>query len=1383
MELFKVSDVSIDIPFEITYSCLIHEEVYLASRDGKVHRYSLKRDDKQNESSVELVLQETYPLKNKTVKKIIILEKINVIVLLIENSLYFVKNKKFQILTLINKNVSDVFLNESTKLDLLLCTKKKFLLYKYEVVHHKGRKKANEKEKETEKETETETNDGSFALFKEVACQELVLSLVWLENLLFLAIQKKYYLLNIQNNEKVLLYSHEFNQNYNYITLVSPEEIFIVCDSNIGVFYDTKTWMPSLKNPIILSDHITHINVYQFFLYSLHSTGHINFYNIKNQQHVQTIQLTDHVNEIINYSSSYQSFSANKHGPQKREQTEGGQQTSTNIYLINNKALKIICCVTLYEYLKKCIHDNKVAKGFSLIENYNFADELEKSNVLKEYNKICGYFFFQNLQFSYAFLHFEKSDVNVLFLLSLWSHYLPTKWRSCFQMKTGSPMEESLSSIFQFVLPPPTTIEELINKKYNSYTKRNKGFFIHEKEAYSSATENEEQKIKAHLLYVANSCLIKYLLGQRENFLRNKDRIPLTSTGNKTHKTETVETTENEIGTLHTHEVIDAILLKLMILNKYKNYASFIYKTDSLNERHHLEEYIRFLEKRQEFISIIRVYLRVKQYQKVIELCSYFFHFYDSFAKGEQEVGMHIGESSMERESKSDNEKGSDRKERREPEWEWERKWKWEKEQQKENEKEYLKECTIERKPQRENETEQREEETVKGSLYEWLKTMMKNIHFKTNKKNKMLKELYDILIVLNEKVHLIKCDQRKIKNLFQNAFPVLMKYNKTRFFRFLTSQNFVLSASEVLRIFKNMEKQKTLPAGQIKNYMKKYIVRYLKRDQSNRDINTAFIEYYVQSKEANILLRQKKVLNFLKKQLPLHVPYLINLIHGEEWNLAKVALLGKIHLHYDSLEILVKRSLRMCELYCYHYNKVLFPLFEKLDDASYEGVYMDIFNGDRNVYRKLISNDRSSTNRCPTSKEEESGKERKGNKRDEKKEEAKGKKEREKEGEQENSNEDEEGEEKNEDIIGYRLKKKEKKEDAYLNSLLRRESDYHQFCHVQMNRNMLTKMKKGMNSNYKREQRNRKKTLGKRDAISSFKKSEDLMNVSSKVEWQNDSTDFMMKLLNDEESESSEDIDNDDIINTNIKDSEHSSTEDSSESVISDDITEENTSEDMDDNCSVDHLEKPNKKNGAEKQKGKKKNKNKKRSRTKDSEYYKKKAQTKMDILHNFGVYKSVRKKSPGLLFLLIKVLMDYYNKSEVTEEEKKESYKQKVLYILNKHCIHEDFDSFYLFTLIPEEWKINEIADFVLFQLKKKTHTLMNMQVYHNLVKSQFLNISYEMIKQKEQKVIMKDDTLCRVCNKPILGKAFVFYSDEIFLHLSCLSKYEDKGRYVGL
>lgn len=1366
MELFKVSDVSINIPFEITYSCLTREEVYLSSRDGKVHKYILKRNDKQNENTVELVFQETYPLKNKTVNKIIILEKINVIVLLIENSLYFVKNKKFQILTLINKNVSDVFLNESTKLDLLLCTKKKFLLYKYEVVHHKGRNKTNEKEKETE----TDIDDGNFILFSEVPFQEPVLSLVWLENLLFLAIQKKYYLLNLKDNEKVLLYNHEFNQNYKHITLVSPEEIFIVCDSNIGVFYDTKTWMPSLKNPIILSEHITHINVYQFFLYSLHSTGHINFYNVKNQQLVQTIQLTDPVHEIINYTNSYQSFSAKGYGSQKREHKEAGQQMSTTMYLINNKVLKIICCVTLYEYLKKCVNDNKVAKGFSLIENYNFNDELEKSNVLKEYNKICGYFFFQNLQFSYAFLHFEKSDVNVLFLLSFWSHYLPTKWRSCFEIKKDSPIEESVSSIFQFVLPPPTTIEELINKNYNSYTKRNKGFFIQEKETYSSTTGNEEQKMKTHLLYVANSCLIKYLLKQREHFFRNKDHILFTS-ARTTETIEKMETTENEMETLHTHMVIDAILLKLMILNKCKNYKSFIYKTDSLNERHHLEEYIQFLEKKQEFISIIYVYLRVKQYQKVIELCSYFFYLYDSFAKGEQEAGMHIGKSIMETESKSDNEKENHRKERPIQEW------KWEEEQQKEKEKEYLKEYVIERDS--ESEREKWGKENVKSCSYEWLKTIMKSIYLKTNKKNKMLKELYDILIVLNEKVHLINCDQRKIKKLFENAFPILMKYNKTRFFRFLTSQNFVLNASEILLIFKNIEKQKILPSGQIKKYMKKYIVQYLKRDQSNRDINTAFIEYYIQSKEINILIRQKKVLKFLKKQLPLHVSYLIDLIHGEEWNLAKVALLGKIHLHYDSLEILVKKSLRMCELYCYHYNKVLLPLFEKMDDTTFEGVYMDIFNGDRNAYKKLITNNVSFTNGCYTFKVEESRKERKekkGRKKEREQEKEQAKKE---EKEQENCNEDEEGKEKNEDINYDRLKKKEKKEDAYLNSLLRRESDYHQFCHVQMNRNMLTKMKKGMNANHKREQRNRKKTWGKGDTISSVTKNEELMNDSSKFEWKNDSTDFMMKLLNDEESESSEDIDNDEIINTNIKDTEYSSTEDSTESVSSDDITEENTSEDINDNSSIDNLGKSNKRNEAEKEKGEKGNK--KRSKTQDPKYYKKKTQTKMDILHNFGVYKNVKRKSPGLFFLLIKVLMDYYSKSQLTQ--KKESYKQKILYILNKHCIHEDFDSFYLFPLIPEVWKINEIADFVLFQLKKKTHTLMNMQVYHNLVKSQFLNISYEMIKQKEQKVILKDDTLCRVCNKPILGNAFVFYSNEIFLHLSCLSKYEKKGPYVGL
>ncbi|VWU53411.1 Vacuolar sorting protein 39 domain 2, putative [Hepatocystis sp. ex Piliocolobus tephrosceles] len=67
------------------------------------------------------------------------------------------------------------------------------------------------------------------------------------------------------------------------------------------------------------------------------------------------------------------------------------------------------------------------------------------------------------------------------------------------------------------------------------------------------------------------------------------------------------------------------------------------------------------------------------------------------------------------------------------------------------------------------------------------------------------------------------------------------------------------------------------------------------------------------------------------------------------------------------------------------------------------------------------------------------------------------------------------------------------------------------------------------------------------------------------------------------------------------------------------------------------------------------------------------------------------------------------------------------------------------------------------------------MNLQIYHNLIKSTYLNYSYQLIKEKEKKIIINDNITCIICNNIILERQFACFPNNNMVHIHCLDKYD--------
>ncbi|EWC73981.1 hypothetical protein C923_05337 [Plasmodium falciparum UGT5.1] len=1445
MDLFKRESVNLNLNYEITFSCCIKDILYVGSKDGIIYEYELiKEDPRCDDIKKEYMKNERSPnynnltdlnslkgslkvkpvgshliKKNKIINNIIIVEEkenIFIMLILVDDILYYGKNNNLEVLNIIYKNVLLYTINENNINELLIYTKKKKLyIYKYE--------------------------NGLYKYFKEITnpLNDLISCLVWINDSLFLTINKEYYFLNIKNNQKILLYSHEYEQTYKKITLINMNEIFIVCDLNIGVFYDVDTSMPSRKNTIILSPNIKQIISFRFFLFCLNFKGIINIYNIKNQQHIQEITLNYIPDIVINYTNitKYSTFlclfndddqdngekilstqknknkwtssdigikfyeeKIKKNRNLLKMEDEGILSKSTmendffsgfspkgiyddddnnnnnsnilfnkylyennemltkknrnlynslynNLYFINKDCLQILTCLEIYQYLPQCIEQGNTKKGFVLIDNFVCESKKEKYDIFCEYNKACAYYFFKNLNFSISFIFFQKVNINIFFLLFFWIDYLPSSHKNILQnMIENKRIEENINKQFKCFVPFPCSIKELIDRNYENYIKDKPDYYISNNmfdDFYNEDDDNDKNsliysslqrdiEIKKHLLHTANKCLVKFLLIKRDHFLQNKDMYKLSY---KKENDDSIHVNNN----IHIiDELIDTLLIKLLTINNYnKQFFHFIMQTSKLHVD--LEECVQFLKKEGKFVEIIFLYIRLGYFEEAIEICSYFFHYYNekyNVIQSTADIGVYkyeIGqEGNNEKKTKNDDKKkkkSDDEKKKKSDD---------KKNDDDNNNNSDNNFCNnnicnnniynnniyndVRKKVEENNQYSFFNiKELNKEKYLTWIKIFEKENAHKNNvldKKNNnfqySLEKIYNILIILNDHIHLLNVHQEKIKKLFEYAFPFLIKYNEHFFFHFLKKKNILISPEEIITIFKKMI-QIDKKNDKIKYYLQKYIIHYLKHDKYNKNINTTLIELYINNVQTknNKTHFQKKLITFMLYEYPIHINYLTGIIKNTSFYLFKVLLYAKLHRHYESLQILADQNLRVCEKYCLYHNFILKKEVSKIKEEKYQELYNGIYNNDKNIYynifqkfidRQINSAEKKNWNKTVNNKTKNTG------------------------------------------FIKYIL------------------NEYHKYIYFSMNKNIPSKF-----LFHKKNETLNKAYVQEMDQRNIIKKNKKIAQENKNILVQNE-YDYMLHLIKDHQED--EEVDNEnDQLDDDILNYYETCSDESGECYTSDIICDATISSD-------DHKNYDNKSDMITSD-------NSTSSNNKTKKIIKTSAQDKLlkgkhrnkdpDPLAHFHVYNNCKKNTGGLFFLLIKVYLDKYYNEEMNLMKKKQ-YKNNILYILNKYANHNDLDNIYIFNIIPKYWNISEISQFINFNLKKKRNTHMNLQIYHNLIKSNYLNVSYEKIKKKEQKIIIKDKIFCKVCNNPILEKSFAFFSENITVHIHCIEKYDE-------
>lgn len=146
--------------------------------------------------------------------------------------------------------------------------------------------------------------------------------------------------------------------------------------------------------------------------------------------------------------------------------------------------------------------------------------------------------------------------------------------------------------------------------------------------------------------------------------------------------------------------------------------------------------------------------------------------------------------------------------------------------------------------------------------------------------------------------------------------------------------------------------------------------------------------------------------------------------------------------------------------------------------------------------------------------------------------------------------------------------------------------------------------------------------------------------------------------------------------------------------------------------------------------------------------------------------------------LMLFLRILLDAHKwATERPEEYKKVSaeYREAILALLMGYAGHTDLPPNEVLGILPANWTLEGVADYLSKCARICLHQQRASMLEENLSSMAYLKTFSAWTKERMRKVNITVDRCCPVCNKRFVdkdnvGKAFVAYPNETFVHFTC-------------
>lgn len=130
-------------------------------------------------------------------------------------------------------------------------------------------------------------------------------------------------------------------------------------------------------------------------------------------------------------------------------------------------------------------------------------------------------------------------------------------------------------------------------------------------------------------------------------------------------------------------------------------------------------------------------------------------------------------------------------------------------------------------------------------------------------------------------------------------------------------------------------------------------------------------------------------------------------------------------------------------------------------------------------------------------------------------------------------------------------------------------------------------------------------------------------------------------------------------------------------------------------------------------------------------------------------------------LLHILLSVYLDPAN-------EKKDSLVAPAINLLNSNV--RDFDVAKVIQIIPDNWSITLLSQFLKMAIRMNMHMHRMRHLECMMSRGENLQVKQICIENQREAIIMTDDRLCAVCNRPFSDTSFVRYPNGVLTHRQC-------------
>ncbi|KAJ8047948.1 Transforming growth factor-beta receptor-associated protein 1 [Holothuria leucospilota] len=117
---------------------------------------------------------------------------------------------------------------------------------------------------------------------------------------------------------------------------------------------------------------------------------------------------------------------------------------------------------------------------------------------------------------------------------------------------------------------------------------------------------------------------------------------------------------------------------------------------------------------------------------------------------------------------------------------------------------------------------------------------------------------------------------------------------------------------------------------------------------------------------------------------------------------------------------------------------------------------------------------------------------------------------------------------------------------------------------------------------------------------------------------------------------------------------------------------------------------------------------------------------------------------------------------------EGKKDSLLAPAISLLNSETA--DFDTVRVLQLIPENWSIGLVKQFLRHSVENNMHLARTRKIQNSLSRNENLQVKYQMMKQRREPVYLSEERLCQVCNRNFVEPKFVRYPNGVITHTYC-------------